>query len=221
MGIIKNTLQKQIDNKSFQQYYSDVGTIIDYSPITNTATVTYKDPNGEGIYTRRNVPVADTMGGICGYSFRNGDQCMLEFRNGSVRFPVITGVTKSFYENRKNTNQGACIVDESINDIVIPEDISPMCYDWIDEDNYNIAKYDDESTNYIYSRDEESTFYEIIQSANNYSDKEQGITHIDNHSTVKIKENGDIEMFVDNNIGLRISKKMQKIYIYGLTVEMQ
>ena len=62
-------------------------------------------------------------------------------------------------------------------------------------------------------------FYDTIRNINHYTDNEQGITNLSNHSTVKIKENGDIEMFVENNIGIRISKQMQKIYVYGLTVE--
>ena len=219
MGIIKNTINKQIASNNSQKYFNAVATIISYSSITNTATIMFNNPNGEGTLLRKNVPIADTLGGVCGYNLRNGDKCSIEFRNGNIFMPVITGVVKSFYEYRKNTRQGACIIDEYINNTTEPENISPMYNDWIDENNYNKAKYLDESTEGLINSDNEAMFYSIIQNANNYSGNEQGITNIENHSTVKIKENGDIEMFVENNVGIRISKQMQKIYVYGLTVE--
>lgn len=221
MGIIKNTIKKQIDVNNTQKYFSSTATIESYDPVTNTAAITFKNPNGDGTLFRKNVPIADTLGGINGYNLKPNDKCSIDFRGGNVFMPIITGVVKTFYREKINTNQGACLVDEYLYDVKEPEDISPMCNDWIDEDNFNDSKYNDESAQYMYSEDENEEYNKIIRDINHYSNDEQGITHIDNHSTVKIKENGDIEMFVDNNIGLRISKKMQKIYVYGLTVEMQ
>lgn len=219
MGIIKNTINKQISSNNSQKYFNAIATVVSYSSINNMATIRFNNPNGEGTLLRKNVPIADTLGGICGYNLCNGDKCSIEFRNGNIFMPVITGVIKSFYEGRKNTRQGACIVDEYINETSEPEEISPMYNDWIDENNDIRWKYVDESTEGIMNTDNEKMFYDIIHNANNYSGSEQGITNLINNSTVKIKENGDIEMFVENNIGIRISKQMQKIYIYGLAVE--
>lgn len=219
MGIIKNTIKKQIDFSNSQNYRCAIATIKRYNNISNTACITFNNPNGSGTLYRENVPVAESLGGVCGSALKQGVKCSIEFRNGNIFSPVITGVLKSYYNERSNTRQGACIVDEYVNEQQEPEDITPMYNDWIDENNFNESKYIDESTTSLIEGDEYQMFYDTIRNINHYTDNEQGITNLSNHSTVKIKENGDIEMFVENNIGIRISKQMQKIYVYGLTVE--
>ena len=42
-----------------------------------------------------------------------------------------------------------------------------------------------------------------------------GITNIKNNSTVKFKDNGDIDIFVNNNTGIRISPNYKSIEVYG------
>ena len=49
-----------------------------------------------------------------------------------------------------------------------------------------------------------------------YTAEESGMTNLDTKSTVKLRENGDIDIFVSHNVGIRISNTDHKIYMYGL-----
>ena len=42
------------------------------------------------------------------------------------------------------------------------------------------------------------------------------MTNLDTRSTIKLRENGDIDIFVSHNVGIRISNTDHKIYMYGL-----
>ena len=54
-----------------------------------------------------------------------------------------------------------------------------------------------------------------IMEIDKYKSSEDGITNIKNNSTLKFKDNGDIDIFVNNNTGIRISPNSKSIEIYG------
>ena len=128
--------------------------------------------------------------------------------------PVITGVLTNNYMIKTNTDQGAFIIDSDILNVSEPENITPMVESWIDNSD-NTEKYNTELQDYT-STDVSASVYDIINELDKYSDGEQGITNLDTKSTVKLKENGDIDIFVSNSVGIRISKSEHKIYLYGL-----
>ena len=55
----------------------------------------------------------------------------------------------------------------------------------------------------------------MLMEIDKYKASEDGITNIKNNSTVKFKDNGDIDIFVDNNTGIRISPNSKSIELYG------
>lgn len=214
MGIIKDKLNEQIDQKSKLQFSDTTGTILEYNEITNTATVRFNNPNGEGTFRRENVPIANSLGGLCGSGIAPGLQCSISFRSNNVYAPVITGLLTNFYQEKTAKDQGAYLVDEDILFAEKPDVILPMSAEWLDEDNEDINKYINAYSNYI-NQDVDTETYNLIRALDRYSNKEQGVTNLHTKSTVKLKENGDIDIFVANNVGIRISPKDGSINIHG------
>ena len=215
MGAIRNALQKQIKSNNLNRYSNTTATIIDYDIATNTATIEFPDPNGDGFVYRENVTFANTLGAVTGSGIYNGQTCTIDFIGGNIWAPIITGIANNFYGVKTTSDQGGYIVTND-NDIssIKPENISPMMDDWIDEKNTDEYKYNNDLGDYTTS-DTSQEVQEIIQSLNRYTLEEAGITNLKTKSTVRLRENGDIDIFVSNNTGIRISNSDHKIYIYG------
>lgn len=214
MGIIKNTLQKQINDKNIQQINDTTATIIEYNHVNNTAKIRYLNPYGEGVLYRDNVAVANTLGGVIGSGIYPGQTCNITFIRNNIHTPVIVGLTGSNYSSKTCSDQGAFIVDSSLLSLGKPEDISPMVNDWIEEGNTNPAKYNNDLGDYT-AIDSSEAVHEFLNTLDKYKATEQGITSLDTKSTVKLKDNGDIDMFVANNIGIRICPNNKTIEFYG------
>lgn len=214
MGIIKNKLNEQINNTNLRRYSDTTGTILEYDPITNRAKITFNHPSGEGVMVRENVPITSQSGGFTQDSIRAGMQCNISFYGSNVYTPVITGVNTSFYNDKTCSDQGACLVNEDILSVEKPKNIIPMSSQWLDVDNQNKTKYINDLGNYQ-NTDVTTETMDMLTKLDKYGNTEQGITNLETKSTVKLRENGDIDIFVANNIGIRISKSNKKIYLYG------
>ncbi len=214
MGIIKNVLNKQIQENNLQQFNDATATIIEYHHTSNTAQIRYLNPNGEGILYRDNVPIANTLGGLTGAGFHPGQSCSITFINNNVFSPVITGMIGSNYASKTCSDQGAYLVDCNILQCEKPV-ITPMVQNWIDDTNTSSTKYANDLGDYS-DVDVIKYVHELLNALDKYKVTEQGITNLETKSTVKLKENGDIDMFVSNNIGIRICPCNKTIEFYGL-----
>lgn len=214
MGIIKDKLNEQINIKNLRQYNDTTGTILEYDPITNRAKIKFNNPNGGETLIRENVPVSSQSGGFTQDGIRTGMQCSISFYKNNIFAPVITGTNNSLYNDKTCSDQGACLVNENISLIQKPENIIPMSSQWIDENNYNSNKYNNDLGEYQ-NIDVTTSTMDMLTKLDKYSDTEQGITNLETKSTIKTKENGDIDIFVSNNVGIRISNTQHKIYLYG------
>lgn len=214
MGIIKNTLNKQIEQNNLKQYNDTTAIILDFDKLTNSATIRYPNPYGEGYLYRSNVKVSNSLGGVTGDAIKPGIQCSITFLANNMYAPVITGVLTNNYTLKTNTDQGAFLVDREILDTVTPTNVNPMINQWLD-DSENNYKYSTEYNDFT-ATDISRCVYNILNELDKYSDDEQGITNLKTKSTVKLKDNGDIDIFVSNSIGVRISKSTGKIFLYGL-----
>lgn len=219
MGLIRDTLKKEIDVSSNQKYISGTAEIVEYNEVSNTASINYTNPfNGTKMY-RANAPILMSTHGFFGYNIMPGDTVSVTFSNGNIHSPMITGIIGSDYTNMNTSNSGSCIISDKTQRATLPEDFTPMSNDWFDFDNQNPDKYINQYSMQYYDNDCFATVCEIARKITYHSDGDQGVTSVINGSTVTIRENGDIEMFVSNNVGMRISRADQKIYLYGLTVE--
>ena len=214
MGIIKNELNKQIQANNLRTYSDTTGTILEYDHITNRAKIMFDSPIGEGVMIRENVPITSQSGGFTQCGIQIGAQCNIAFSNNNIYSPVITGINNSFYNDKTCSDQGACLVNEKIKSIKKPDSITPMSLQWLDENNKNKSKYYNDLGQYQ-DIDITTKTMDILTKLDKYASTEQGITNLETKSTVKLKENGDIDIFVANNVGIRISKSSKKIYVYG------
>ena len=214
MGIIKNELNKQIQANNLRTYSDTTGTILEYDHITNRAKIMFDSPIGEGVMIRENVPITSQSGGFTQCGIQIGAQCNIAFSNNNIYSPVITGINNSFYNDKTCSDQGACLVNEKIKSIKKPDSITPMSLQWLDENNKNKSKYYNDLGQYQ-DIDITTKTMDMLTKLDKYASTEQGITNLKTKSTVKLKENGDIDIFVANNVGIRISKSSKKIYVYG------
>ena len=214
MGIIKNKLKEQVEANNLKNHTSTTGTILEYDMITNRAKIKFPSPLGEGVLIRENVPVSTQTGGFTQAGIRRGTECNITFYNNNIFAPMITGINDSFYNDKTCSDQGACLINEKIKSVSKPEEIIPMSSQWIDENNNDPYKYNNDLWDY-HNTDIIDDIINCVSKITKYTDKEEGVTNLDTKSTIKFRENGDIDIFVANNIGIRINKSNKRIDIYG------
>lgn len=217
MGAIKDSINKQIDKYNKTQFGNTTGTILKYDKTTNVCIVKYPNPNGQGDITRKNVPITDNTGGIVTGADHTGKKCSISFIANNAYAPVIGGIYDNNYQNRLCSDQGSFIAGDEVYKVGTPEHIIAMNTDWIDDKNKNIDKYQNDITNYS-DIDADQEAIELVSSINRYNENDVGINNIYNKSTIKLKDNGDIDIFTENNTGIRICKS-GNIKLYGLDIE--
>ena len=218
MGIIGDKLQQKIENNNNIRYSDTVAEITEYDNIKNTASVKFANPNNGSIMTADNIAVKINMGGLSQAALKIGQKCWISFIGNNLLCPVITNLCDdqyydNIYSKKTNSDQGAYIVDSNINNIDIDSiKVTPMTDDYFNDSvssRYSLITKDYTDTEAI------QEVRKIIMEIDNYKTSEDGITNIKNNSTVKFKDNGDIDIFVNNNTGIRISPNSKSIEVYG------
>lgn len=218
MGIIGDKLQQKIENNNNIRYSDTVAEITEYDNIKNTASVKFANPNNGSIMTADNIAVKINMGGLSQAALKIGQKCWISFIGNNLLCPVITNLCDdqyydNIYSKKTNSDQGAYIVDSNINNIDINSiKITPMTGDYFNDSvssRYSLITKDYTDTEAI------QEVRKIIMEIDKYKTSEDGITNIKNNSTVKFKDNGDIDIFVNNNTGIRISPNSKSIEVYG------
>ena len=218
MSIIGNKLQQKIENNNNIRYSDTVAEITDYDNIKNTASVKFANPNNGSIMTADNIAVKINMGGLSQAALKIGQKCWISFIGNNLLCPVITNLCDdqyydNIYSKKTNSDQGAYIVDSNINNIDIDSiKVTPMTDDYFNDSvssRYSLITKDYTDTEAI------QEVRKIIMEIDKYKTSEDGITNIKTNSTVKFKDNGDIDIFVNNNTGIRISPNSKSIEVYG------
>ena len=218
MGIIGDKLQQKIENNNNIRYSDTVAEITEYDNIKNTASVKFANPNNGSIMTADNIAVKINMGGLSQAALKIGQKCWISFIGNNLLCPVITNLCDdqyydNIYSKKTNSDQGAYIVDSNINNIDINSiKITPMIDDYFNDSvssRYSLITKDYTDTEAI------QEVRKIIMEIDKYKTSEDGITNIKNNSTIKFKDNGDIDIFVNNNTGIRISPNSKSIEVYG------
>ena len=218
MGIIGDKLQQKIDNNNNIRYGDTVAEITYYDNIKNTASIRFANPNNGSVMTADNIAVKVNMGGLSQAALKVGQKCWVSFIGNNLLCPVITNLCDdqyydNIYSRKTNSDQGAYIVNSNINNINIDSiEVSPMTDDYFNEavfDKYCLITKDYTDTEAI------QEVRKMIIEIDKYKTTEDGITNIKNNSTIKFKDNGDIDIFVNNNTGIRISPNSKSIEVYG------
>jgi len=217
MSIIKDSLKEQINNNNRTQFTDTTGTILEYDKTTETCKIKYLNPNGSGFIYRGNVMIANHAGGFASGSIFAGQKCSVGFINSNIYNPVITGIPESYYSDRNCTDQGAYIADDTVWKVGTPENIIAMNLDWIN-DTGSLSKYENSTARYT-NIDVNQVSMDLITSLDKYEDNEVGMTNLKNKSTVKLRDNGDIDIFTGANTGIRICNDTGNIKFYGNDIE--
>lgn len=218
MGIIGDKLQQKIENNNLIRYSDTIAEITDYDNLRNVASIRFTNPNSGSVMTADNIPVKISGGGLSQTALTIGQKCWISFIGGNLLSPIITNLYEDrYYDNvyskKTNSDQGAYIIDSNINDVDIESiEVTPMIDDYF---NDSVAtKYSYITKDYT-DTDAMQAVRKVIMEINKYKASEDGITNLKNNSTIKFKDNGDIDIFVSNNTGLRISPESKSIEIYG------
>lgn len=218
MGIIGDRLQQKIENNNNIRYSDTIAEITYYDNIKNTASIRFANPNSGSIMTADNIAVKINMGGLSQAALKIGQKCWISFIGNNLLCPVITNLCDdqyydNIYSKKTNSDQGAYIINSNINNININSiEVSPMINDYFNNsvsDKYCLITKDYTDTEAI------QEVRKMIIEIDKYKTTEDGITNIKNNSTIKFKDNGDIDIFVNNNTGIRISPNSKSIELYG------
>ena len=217
MGAIKNSIQNQISNRNRTQFSDTTATILEYDKTTETCKIKYPNPNGDGYICRGNVAVSNISGGVSFGGIFPGLKCSISFINNNVYNPVIRGIPQSYYGDRNCADQGAYIADDEVWKVGSPEHIIAMVLDWIDQDNSDLSKYENGAARYM-DTDVNSVSMDLITTLDKFENSEVGLTNLANKSTIKLRDNGDIDLFTSSNTGIRICRT-GNIKFYGNDIE--
>ena len=218
MSQIKRAIQEKIlkphDNNQFDTVLAEV---VAYDGLKHRATISFKDPKYGGFLTSENVPIQLGSGGFHSAGPFVGDQVWVSFANKSLLQPKIVALADERYQihSRKrlqHQKQGAYLPDNLVEANGAEEyDFSafaPLHEDWIDLSNQNTNKYADWTVDPI------QTLLSAMTNTSFYEAEEPGITHPKTGSTVKLRNNGMIDIFVEGDQGIRIDPKTQSINFF-------
>lgn len=204
MSLIKDSINQTINYEEGQNFDQADGQIIEWDDITELAKVKFFNPNSGGYEYVGGVRIMNTQGGVSGCGIKAGAKCTLNFTKGNYFSPVIVGIQDNYYGNRNNEDQGAYLPNDEVYKVGTPEHLVPATLDWIDETNDDPDKYNNELGDFSNQNVDEETF-NMLTRLNHYDKDETGITNMETGATVRMRGNGDIDIFTKNNTGLRIT----------------
>jgi hypothetical protein len=213
MGIIKDKLNEQINNYNNVKYGDTIAVIDEFNHITNTANIHFHDPNSGIIHYANNVAYKVQQGGMVSSVPPVGTKCWISFLSNNLLTPVITSLCddyyyKNSYSQKTNTNSGAYINSYEVLKTDTSIKTTPMIKDY----SINIEKEEFEEYTDI---DIIKRTQQQIMESDKYKTSENGVTDINTKSTIKIDENGNINIFVNNNIGIKVCPDSNSIEVYG------
>lgn len=217
MSLIKDGIQKQIENNERLNFSDTTGTILSYDKTTETCSIKYLNPNGDGYMYKNGVAISNISGGISPSGIFPGQKCSISFINDNIYCPVIRGIINNYYSERSSKDQGAYIADDDVWKVETPEHIVAMNLDWID-DNPNLSKYENDGARYNDVNINEMSM-DLVTSLDKLNADEVGMVNLKNKASVRLKDNGDVDIFTENNIGIRICKSTGNIKLYGNDIE--
>ena len=220
MGIIKDKLYEQIEQHEQLKTKMTTAVILSYDHHSNTATIAFNDPTTGGLITANNVKVQLSGGGLSSSAPLVNQKCWILFMNNSLLTPIIVSLFSEKYFNevyakKTTTYQGGYVVDAKISSVDTTIPTTPMVDDWLDPTNTDVEKYCSINLSDYINTDIDQLVYYLLTELNKYKEQEDGITNLKTNSTVKTKDNGDIDIFVDGNVGLRICKETRTIQIFS------
>lgn len=208
MAVSQTLKDKIFADYERNHYEMVVGQIQEYDESCNRANVYMYDPkNGEQVLLY-NVPVEMSGLGLVSSGPFSGDQVYISFMNGSLLHPKIVGradETFGYYTRSmtQHSKSGAYLSDtisgSSFSGSSPSSSGSAASQSWIDSGSSSVGNYMNYTGN--------ATSGTSSSAANSayYRKAEVGFTHPLNRSTMKVRDNGVIDIFTSTNYGIRIN----------------
>lgn len=208
MGFKENFKRKIIDPHISSKVTNAIGRIVTYDSENNTASVVV---SSSGVYTTLvDVPIQISGRGVMSSNLKIDDLVYIQYNNSSVFQPKIVGFADENYKyntrmSSKHERKG-CLLNN----------ITPKEGEVIPRVNRRVDENDD-GFKYMEYRNAIATeaLDEKIKEVGFFGDDEVGLFHPVLSSVVKLKDNGDIDIFTGTNTGIRINKKDRTIEIFG------
>jgi hypothetical protein len=205
MSELSKAIKTKVLEPHLNQFYDMIkATILEYDNSHNRAKIKFDDPRGSGFIELEDVPVQLGSGGVSSSGPFIDDEVWISFENKNIFSPKIVSLCDEQFNNKtkerfNHSLQGAYLPEEEENTDIDFDGFMPLYNDWIDNDNNDYSLY----TDYIIDPIEEMNT--VLNDCKYYSTSELGLTHPFNRSTIKIKDNGNIDIFIEDSQGIRIN----------------
>lgn len=208
MGFKKALLEKVIEPHSSQKVTNSIGKILSYDSYLNRANVLVSSSGA--FNTLKDVPVQLSGTGIMSAMPQEGDLVYIQYNNGSVFQPKVVGIADEDYQNKTRENSKHMRKGTLLRNIVEREgEIVPRAKRRMDTSNDPFKHFDyreADASEILESKTEDMGFF---------SGRELGLFHPILSSLVKLKDNGDIDIFTGTNTGIRVSRKNKTVEMFG------
>ena len=194
-----------------------VAQIIFYDNTTNRADVKYDDPSSGGVVTLTGVQVEIPSLGVASSGPFPGDQVYVCFLNNNPTLPRIIGradgdykyYSRKLYEHSRagsqlSTSYGS--VTSSLVDAFTGSRPTPSYLNWI-----SVGSKSTKARNIAINTFSASAFEEQSAEFANYELAEVGLTHPGTASTMKLYNNGVIDVFAVDDLGMRVDPTLSSL----------
>lgn len=211
--ILKEKIFKDVVNPSMKSNFTNaMGEIVTYDEYNNLAEVYISNAKDAQGITLERVPVQLNGKGVYSSQLKAGDMVYLQFNNGSIFQPKITGVADEIYgsntrEKQKHTRKGSFLVSIEKKDKPLLKSSSST---WIDNENKDLIKYYD-----FKDIDPIKNITDKMDDAGYFKGREVALFHPTKSSIVKLRDDGCIDIFTSTNIGVRINPQNKTIEMFG------
>lgn len=215
--MLKNKILEEIVQKNEKERFTcALGTITKINKISNSASVSLESTIDKKIELD-DIPLPIYGRGIHTALPNVGDEVVVTFVGNSLLQAKIISVVDELYKYRtryqeQHIKQGSYIsnIDYSSIDDIDEDDIKALTDNWIDEENNYLLKY------YSYAKSEPIKDLSRDISLLSYFDEgEVGLIHPTNKSIIKLKNDGCVDIFSEDNIGIRVNPKTKTISFIG------
>lgn len=208
----KDTLIKNIINPHTSQMFSNsIGKVISFDEIHNRADVLVSSSGS--FTTLEGVPIQLSGKGIMTSRLQVDDLVYIQYNNGSVFQPKIVGFADEDYSNTTRERSKHLRKGTLLSTIEEREgELKPSAYRRIDNDSDSFKHSEYRELSAI------DAIGDKVESMGYFNNQELGLYHPVLSSLVKLKDNGDIDIFTGTNIGVRINKEKRTIEMFGDTL---
>lgn len=217
MASLNKAIKNVIDPTQKEASGMVVAQVVFYDNATNKADVKYDDASSGGVVSLTGVPVEIPSLGVASSGPFPGDQVYVCFLNNNPLLPRIIGradgdykyYSRKLYEHSRSgaqlsTSYGG--VTSGLLESFTKNSPTPSYLNWI-----SVGGKKTKARNIALNTFSSSAFEDQSANFSNYELAEVGLTHPGTASTVKLYNNGVIDVFADNDLGMRVDPSLSSL----------